>query len=135
MKTSDLITYNRENTTNIRRGEARMRFNKTGAIALTRELMLLAELEEGDHIEFYQKKEEPEEWFFAKTKNQSGFTIRSANKNKSGNTTYMINSAYVSKTILKQIDAVNSVSLKVSETPIKAQNKNYWLIITSSAKS
>jgi hypothetical protein len=130
-----LITYNKNNTTKIRRGEARMRFTETGAIALTHELMRLAGIKENDRIEFHQKKDEPEEWYFTKTKDESGFPLRRTNKNNNGTCSYMINSAFVSKTILKQTDSIKSVSLKVSETPVKYQNKNYWLIITASAKA
>lgn len=126
-----LKSYNQKNASKLRVGRLSVRFTKKGAILFSAKATKLICIDKDSYIEFLQDEDSPQDWYIKKSNEEIGLRCRHA-----ANSSIMVNSAIVSNKILESINNINeSVGFLISKKPIKVDDEELWLIITSSAKS
>ena len=126
-----LKSYNQKNASRLRVGRLQVRFTRKGAILFSGKAREFIGLNKDSYVEFLQDEDSLQDWYIKKSNEEIGLRCRHA-----ANSGIMVNSAIVSNKILESINNINeSVGFLISKKPIKVDDEELWLIITSSAKS
>ena len=123
-----LIIYNKENSlsTSMRTGERTIGFNrKAGMIYLSRVLAAQIDLKEEDKIILANDEEDKKAWYFSKTTEESGFSLKN---NKGG--IRLTNKLLASK-VLDSVKIDSNATFLVSKEATEVDGLVFYRIITS----
>jgi hypothetical protein len=126
----ELITYDATNIKSKARGKLIITLNnKHGHISISNDASKMMGLREGSHVKFHQDKNSPEDWYIEKVE-EGGFEVQ-GKMNKKGRDigVQFRRKEFVLQFFEKTSVKRESISLKISNTPVQMQQRVLWGMI------
>ncbi|MCF8339205.1 MAG: hypothetical protein K9I74_14605 [Bacteroidales bacterium] len=128
----ELIRYNKLTLAKQggRTAPAKVSISTYGVISFNREAIRMAGLNEGDTVELVQDKNNPEDWYF--TKSKVGFMLRKNSRLPR----LMCNNSVTCRRFFRSLKEGDkkTLSMPVGTEPTKVDGMELWPIITASIK-
>ncbi|MEI8111143.1 MAG: hypothetical protein WCH59_09155 [Chitinophagia bacterium] len=124
-----LKTFNAENTFSQRQAKPFISVSaKTGLFAFNRGAYELLALKSGDHVQFHQEEDSPENWYIEKVKD-GGFTLREYKE-----TSLLINNTTLARTIFDSVDSEKMAGRLIIGEQVKIGKQTLHTLVTASLK-